>query len=172
MTVLFFTEHIFYTILTLKAKENHKHLKSVLLPLISTFLIKYLPSSEKYDHRNEYVSQYVNSSFHVVNILNLLIDWLKWFYIMIFIIIRIWDYVYDVILLLYLRTEIFSGKTVTHEDICYEQACILYNLGELAWDRYVNERIVWDWNKSCEVEKRVLLKIRLVLLIQVMFSRL
>lgn len=29
------------------------------------------------------------------------------------------------------RTEIFSGKTVTHEDICYEQACILYNLGEL-----------------------------------------
>uniref|UniRef100_A0A671LPQ8 Tyrosine-protein phosphatase non-receptor type 23 n=1 Tax=Sinocyclocheilus anshuiensis TaxID=1608454 RepID=A0A671LPQ8_9TELE len=28
-------------------------------------------------------------------------------------------------------TEIFSGKTVTHEDICYEQACILYNLGEL-----------------------------------------
>lgn len=28
------------------------------------------------------------------------------------------------------RTEIFSGKTVTHEDIKYEQACILYNLGE------------------------------------------
>lgn len=29
------------------------------------------------------------------------------------------------------RTEIFSGKTVTHDDISYEQACILYNLGEL-----------------------------------------
>lgn len=28
------------------------------------------------------------------------------------------------------RTEIFSGKTVTHDDISYEQACILYNLGE------------------------------------------
>ncbi|KAI4891923.1 hypothetical protein NFI96_021899, partial [Prochilodus magdalenae] len=28
-------------------------------------------------------------------------------------------------------TEIFSGKTVTHDDISYEQACILYNLGEL-----------------------------------------
>lgn len=28
------------------------------------------------------------------------------------------------------RTEIFSGKAVTHEDIKYEQACILYNLGE------------------------------------------
>uniref|UniRef100_A0A8C3LZM7 Tyrosine-protein phosphatase non-receptor type 23 n=1 Tax=Chrysolophus pictus TaxID=9089 RepID=A0A8C3LZM7_CHRPC len=30
-------------------------------------------------------------------------------------------------------TEIFSGKTVTHEDIKYEQACILYNLGE-SWE--------------------------------------
>lgn len=30
------------------------------------------------------------------------------------------------------RTEIFSGKTVTHDDISYEQACILYNLGELS----------------------------------------
>lgn len=29
------------------------------------------------------------------------------------------------------RTEIFSGKSVAHEDIQYEQACILYNLGEL-----------------------------------------
>lgn len=28
------------------------------------------------------------------------------------------------------RTEIFSGKSVVHEDIKYEQACILYNLGE------------------------------------------
>lgn len=28
------------------------------------------------------------------------------------------------------RTEIFSGKTVTHDDISYEQACILYNLGQ------------------------------------------
>ncbi|KAJ4922379.1 hypothetical protein JOQ06_014216, partial [Pogonophryne albipinna] len=28
-------------------------------------------------------------------------------------------------------TEIFSGKTVTHDDISYEQACILYNLGAL-----------------------------------------
>lgn len=28
------------------------------------------------------------------------------------------------------RTEIFSGKSVAHEDIQYEQACILYNLGE------------------------------------------
>ncbi|NXO01410.1 PTN23 phosphatase, partial [Rhinopomastus cyanomelas] len=28
-------------------------------------------------------------------------------------------------------TEIFSGKTVTHEDIKYEQAAILYNLGAL-----------------------------------------
>ncbi|TSK20078.1 Tyrosine-protein phosphatase non-receptor type 23 [Bagarius yarrelli] len=27
-------------------------------------------------------------------------------------------------------TEIFSGKTVTHDDISYEQACILYNLGD------------------------------------------
>lgn len=29
------------------------------------------------------------------------------------------------------RTEIFSGKSVAHEDIKYEQACILYNLGKL-----------------------------------------
>uniref|UniRef100_A0A672KGB5 Tyrosine-protein phosphatase non-receptor type 23 n=1 Tax=Sinocyclocheilus grahami TaxID=75366 RepID=A0A672KGB5_SINGR len=41
-------------------------------------------------------------------------------------------------------TEIFSGKTVTHEDICYEQACILYNLGALhsmlgAMDNRVSE---------------------------------
>ncbi|XP_033856753.3 LOW QUALITY PROTEIN: tyrosine-protein phosphatase non-receptor type 23-like [Acipenser ruthenus] len=28
-------------------------------------------------------------------------------------------------------TEIFSGKMVTHDDISYEQACILYNLGVL-----------------------------------------
>ncbi|XP_073667196.1 tyrosine-protein phosphatase non-receptor type 23 isoform X4 [Tursiops truncatus] len=28
-------------------------------------------------------------------------------------------------------TEIFSGKSVAHEDIKYEQACILYNLGAL-----------------------------------------
>lgn len=28
------------------------------------------------------------------------------------------------------RTEIFSGKSVAHEDIHYEQACVLYNLGE------------------------------------------
>ncbi|GAA6071020.1 tyrosine-protein phosphatase non-receptor type 23b isoform X1, partial [Tachysurus ichikawai] len=26
--------------------------------------------------------------------------------------------------------DIFSGKQVTHEDISYEQACVLYNLGE------------------------------------------
>uniref|UniRef100_A0A8C2TE18 Protein tyrosine phosphatase non-receptor type 23 n=1 Tax=Coturnix japonica TaxID=93934 RepID=A0A8C2TE18_COTJA len=42
------------------------------------------------------------------------------------------------------RTEIFSGKTVTHEDIKYEQACILYNLGALhsmlgAMDKRVSE---------------------------------
>ncbi|KAI3360391.1 hypothetical protein L3Q82_002302 [Scortum barcoo] len=42
------------------------------------------------------------------------------------------------------RTEIFSGKTVTHDDICYEQACILYNLGSLhsmlgAMDNRVSE---------------------------------
>ncbi|XP_077382621.1 tyrosine-protein phosphatase non-receptor type 23 isoform X2 [Festucalex cinctus] len=41
-------------------------------------------------------------------------------------------------------TEIFSGKTVVHEDICYEQACILYNLGALhsmlgAMDNRVSE---------------------------------
>ncbi|KAK7886461.1 hypothetical protein WMY93_026082 [Mugilogobius chulae] len=41
-------------------------------------------------------------------------------------------------------TEIFSGKTVTHEDISYEQACILYNLGALhsmlgAMDNRVSE---------------------------------
>ncbi|XP_052433644.1 tyrosine-protein phosphatase non-receptor type 23 [Carassius gibelio] len=41
-------------------------------------------------------------------------------------------------------TEIFSEKTVTHEDICYEQACILYNLGALhsmlgAMDNRVSE---------------------------------
>ncbi|XP_052000515.1 tyrosine-protein phosphatase non-receptor type 23-like [Xyrauchen texanus] len=41
-------------------------------------------------------------------------------------------------------TEIFSGKTVTHDDICYEQACILYNLGALhsmlgAMDNRVSE---------------------------------
>ncbi|MCI4392313.1 hypothetical protein PGIGA_G00144570 [Pangasianodon gigas] len=28
-------------------------------------------------------------------------------------------------------TDIFSGKQVTHEDISYEQACVLYNLGAL-----------------------------------------
>ncbi|CDQ69729.1 unnamed protein product [Oncorhynchus mykiss] len=42
------------------------------------------------------------------------------------------------------RTEIFSGKTVTHDDISYEQACILYNLGALhsmlgAMDNRVSE---------------------------------
>ncbi|XP_069501929.1 tyrosine-protein phosphatase non-receptor type 23 isoform X2 [Ambystoma mexicanum] len=41
-------------------------------------------------------------------------------------------------------TEIFSGKAVTHEDIKYEQACILYNLGALhsmlgATDKRVSE---------------------------------
>uniref|UniRef100_A0A3Q0RM09 Tyrosine-protein phosphatase non-receptor type 23 n=1 Tax=Amphilophus citrinellus TaxID=61819 RepID=A0A3Q0RM09_AMPCI len=41
-------------------------------------------------------------------------------------------------------TEIFSGKTVTHDDISYEQACILYNLGALhsmlgAMDNRVSE---------------------------------
>ncbi|XP_030637403.1 tyrosine-protein phosphatase non-receptor type 23 [Chanos chanos] len=41
-------------------------------------------------------------------------------------------------------TEIFSGKTVTHDDINYEQACILYNLGALhsmlgAMDNRVSE---------------------------------
>uniref|UniRef100_A0A8C7QRQ9 Tyrosine-protein phosphatase non-receptor type 23 n=1 Tax=Oncorhynchus mykiss TaxID=8022 RepID=A0A8C7QRQ9_ONCMY len=42
------------------------------------------------------------------------------------------------------QTEIFSGKTVTHDDISYEQACILYNLGALhsmlgAMDNRVSE---------------------------------
>ncbi|KAG5271759.1 hypothetical protein AALO_G00183710 [Alosa alosa] len=41
-------------------------------------------------------------------------------------------------------TEIFSGKTVSHDDISYEQACILYNLGALhsmlgAMDNRVSE---------------------------------
>ncbi|XP_057690081.1 tyrosine-protein phosphatase non-receptor type 23 isoform X2 [Corythoichthys intestinalis] len=41
-------------------------------------------------------------------------------------------------------TEIFSGKTVVHDDISYEQACILYNLGALhsmlgAMDNRVSE---------------------------------
>ncbi|XP_060060740.1 tyrosine-protein phosphatase non-receptor type 23 isoform X2 [Erinaceus europaeus] len=41
-------------------------------------------------------------------------------------------------------TEIFSGKSVAHEDIKYEQACILYNLGALhsmlgAMDKRVTE---------------------------------
>nr|XP_020771686.1 tyrosine-protein phosphatase non-receptor type 23 isoform X3 [Odocoileus virginianus texanus] len=41
-------------------------------------------------------------------------------------------------------TEIFSGKPVAHEDIKYEQACILYNLGALhsmlgAMDKRVSE---------------------------------
>ncbi|KAM4704635.1 tyrosine-protein phosphatase non-receptor type 23 [Rhinophrynus dorsalis] len=41
-------------------------------------------------------------------------------------------------------TEIFSGKSVTHEDIKYEQACVLYNLGALhsmlgAMDKRVSE---------------------------------
>ncbi|XP_027766114.1 tyrosine-protein phosphatase non-receptor type 23 [Empidonax traillii] len=41
-------------------------------------------------------------------------------------------------------TEIFSGKAVTHEDIKYEQACVLYNLGALhsmlgAMDKRVSE---------------------------------
>ncbi|XP_027559382.1 tyrosine-protein phosphatase non-receptor type 23 [Neopelma chrysocephalum] len=41
-------------------------------------------------------------------------------------------------------TEIFSGKVVTHEDIKYEQACVLYNLGALhsmlgAMDKRVSE---------------------------------
>ncbi|KAK9395967.1 tyrosine-protein phosphatase non-receptor type 23 [Crotalus adamanteus] len=43
-------------------------------------------------------------------------------------------------------TEIFSGKAVTHEDIKYEQACILYNLGALhsmlgAMDKRVSEEV-------------------------------
>lgn len=25
----------------------------------------------------------------------------------------------------------FSGRNITHDDINYEQACVLYNLGEL-----------------------------------------
>ncbi|KAM5292685.1 tyrosine-protein phosphatase non-receptor type 23 [Ctenodactylus gundi] len=41
-------------------------------------------------------------------------------------------------------TEIFSGKPVAHEDIKYEQACVLYNLGALhsmlgAMDKRVSE---------------------------------
>ncbi|KAM8967488.1 tyrosine-protein phosphatase non-receptor type 23 isoform 2-T2 [Pelodytes ibericus] len=41
-------------------------------------------------------------------------------------------------------TEIFSGKSVTHDDIKYEQACVLYNLGALhsmlgAMDKRVSE---------------------------------
>ncbi|XP_068091294.1 tyrosine-protein phosphatase non-receptor type 23 [Hyperolius riggenbachi] len=41
-------------------------------------------------------------------------------------------------------TEIFSGKSVTHSDIKYEQACVLYNLGALhsmlgAMDKRVSE---------------------------------
>ncbi|XP_069873806.1 tyrosine-protein phosphatase non-receptor type 23 isoform X2 [Dipodomys merriami] len=41
-------------------------------------------------------------------------------------------------------TEIFSGKSVAHEDMKYEQACILYNLGALhsmlgAMDKRVSE---------------------------------
>ncbi|CAI9584012.1 unnamed protein product, partial [Staurois parvus] len=41
-------------------------------------------------------------------------------------------------------TEIFSGKSVTHADIKYEQACVLYNLGALhsmlgAMDKRVSE---------------------------------
>ncbi|KAI4883290.1 hypothetical protein NFI96_021020 [Prochilodus magdalenae] len=41
-------------------------------------------------------------------------------------------------------TDIFSGRDVTHEDISYEQACILYNLGALhsflgAMDNRVSE---------------------------------
>ncbi|XP_072269152.1 tyrosine-protein phosphatase non-receptor type 23 [Pyxicephalus adspersus] len=41
-------------------------------------------------------------------------------------------------------TEIFSGKSVTHTDIKYEQACVLYNLGALhsmlgAMDKRVSE---------------------------------
>ncbi|NWR25274.1 PTN23 phosphatase, partial [Emberiza fucata] len=44
------------------------------------------------------------------------------------------------------RTEIFSGKAVTHEDIKYEQACVLYNLGALhsmlgAMDKRVSEEV-------------------------------
>ncbi|NWI51638.1 PTN23 phosphatase, partial [Calyptomena viridis] len=43
-------------------------------------------------------------------------------------------------------TEIFSGKAVTHEDIKYEQACVLYNLGALhsmlgAMDKRVSEEV-------------------------------
>uniref|UniRef100_A0A8C7X3C7 Protein tyrosine phosphatase, non-receptor type 23, a n=1 Tax=Oryzias sinensis TaxID=183150 RepID=A0A8C7X3C7_9TELE len=43
-------------------------------------------------------------------------------------------------------TEIFSGKNVTHDDISYEQACILYNLGALhsmlgAMDNRVSEEV-------------------------------
>uniref|UniRef100_W5LSE8 Protein tyrosine phosphatase, non-receptor type 23, b n=1 Tax=Astyanax mexicanus TaxID=7994 RepID=W5LSE8_ASTMX len=41
-------------------------------------------------------------------------------------------------------TDIFSGKQITHEDISYEQACVLYNLGALhsllgAMDNRVSE---------------------------------
>lgn len=35
------------------------------------------------------------------------------------------------------RTEIFSGKTITHDDISYEQACILYNLGEREHKQFI-----------------------------------
>ncbi|XP_053324029.1 tyrosine-protein phosphatase non-receptor type 23 [Spea bombifrons] len=41
-------------------------------------------------------------------------------------------------------TEIFSGKSITHDDIQYEQSCVLYNLGALhsmlgAMDKRVSE---------------------------------
>ena len=29
------------------------------------------------------------------------------------------------------RTDVFLGKAVTHNDIRYEQACVLYNLGKI-----------------------------------------
>uniref|UniRef100_A0A8C0SMJ7 Tyrosine-protein phosphatase non-receptor type 23 n=1 Tax=Canis lupus familiaris TaxID=9615 RepID=A0A8C0SMJ7_CANLF len=55
-------------------------------------------------------------------------------------------------------TEIFSGKSVAHEDIKYEQACILYNLGALhsmlgAMDKRVSEE---GQAQECLLEKSML----------------
>ncbi|ETE66383.1 Tyrosine-protein phosphatase non-receptor type 23, partial [Ophiophagus hannah] len=55
-------------------------------------------------------------------------------------------------------TEIFSGKAVTHEDIKYEQACVLYNLGALhsmlgAMDKRVSEE---GQAQECLLEKSML----------------
>ncbi|XP_060018085.1 tyrosine-protein phosphatase non-receptor type 23 isoform X2 [Lagenorhynchus albirostris] len=55
-------------------------------------------------------------------------------------------------------TEIFSGKSVAHEDIKYEQACILYNLGALhsmlgAMDKRMSEE---GQAQECLLEKSML----------------